>query len=234
MKVKEFIHHLLAVAFMAAVDFLAVSALLCILSARYLEEIPELFQDGISLEMQGEQIGEAAGLLKSDYETMVQEKLLAEQRENQLSSSEIEKPSVGDYMGQIVVEGADVDLPLYFGDTPAILHKGAGTYAGSVLPGFTGLTLVCSHNGAGQFGRLGEVEEGERIQITMPYGDYEYQIDEIKVVDSRDPTAYDFTVTKDQLIVYTCYPLYYSGATNDRLFLYCTRVSGKEVVESEE
>ena len=228
---KKFFNHVFTVGLMAVADFFAVSVLVCILSAGYFKEIPSLSGDGISLEIPVEQVFEATVLLKSDIEAMVQEKALAEQRANQLQASEIERPSVGDYLGQIAVGSADIDLPLYFGDTPAILHKGAGTYAGSVLPGFTGLTLVCSHNGAGQFGRLGETEEGDRIQITMPYGDYEYQIDEIKVVDSRDTTAYDFTVTKDQLIVYTCYPLYYSGATNQRLFLYCTRVSGKEVIE---
>lgn len=231
MKIKGIINHLLAVGFMTVVDFFVVCVLLFILSSGYLKKMPGLFQDGISLEMPEEQICEAAGILKGDEKAMAQEKVLAEQRSNQLSASEIENPSVGDYMGQIAVGSADIDLPLYFGDTPAILHKGAGTYAGSVLPGFTGLTLVCSHNGAGQFGRLGEVEVGDRIQISMLYGDYEYQIDEIKVVDSRDSSAYDFSVKKDQLIVYTCYPLYYSGATNDRLFLYCTRVNGKEVVE---
>lgn len=221
--------HFFSVVLMAVVDLLAV-LLLGFLFVRPVKEAAGALMSGMEPIENREQVIAGMVRLQADLDAMREEKALAQKRASQLHASEIEQPAVGACMGRIAVPGAGIDLPLYFGDTPAILNQGVGTYAGSALPGFAGLTLVCSHNGASQLGPLGQAQAGDLIEVEMPYGDYTYRIDEIKVVDAGDSTAYDFTVTEDQLILYTCYPLYYSAPTNDRLFVYCTRISGKAVI----
>ena len=50
------------------------------------------------------------------------------------------------------------------------------------------------------------------------------------VADASDTSAYDLSQNKEQLILFTCYPLDGVGEKEDRLFVYADKVSGPRVV----
>jgi len=187
---------------------------------------PEISVDN---NMDDEAIIQSSNQVKKDINDMIQASADALEAANTISAATITKPVTSQRLGEVTIDRVGIRMNLYFGDSNDVLSIGAGMYAGSSLPGYPGLTLIAAHNGKGQFGELGSVIVGDLVTITMPYGAYIYQVKESKVVNADDTTAYDFSVKDDKLILYTCYPMYYSSATNQRLFLYCDKVSGAVV-----
>lgn len=181
--------------------------------------------------LESEDIDRTATLVSGDIVSMTQERDRLERISKGIPASSVSKPAVGDMIGEVSIESVGIRNDLYFGDSLTILQSGAGMYAGSALPGYEGLKLVCAHNQRGQFGELEKTAIGDIVKLKMPYADYEYKVIESKVVNANDRTTYDFSVKKDQMIVYTCYPMYYTSLTDYRLFLYCERVSGPSVIQ---
>lgn len=156
---------------------------------------------------------------------------LAKRYANAIPASSINRPAFGDYMCNIVIESVGINVPLYYGDSDSILAKGAGQYANGMIPGFPGLTMIAAHNQPGQFGELGNISIGDKVNLNMSYGDYTYVVTDAKVVEATDRTAYDLGVQEDKLIIYTCYPMYYRYSTSQRYFVYCDRVEGNDIRE---
>lgn len=175
--------------------------------------------------MDDEAVIQSTNQLSVDMKSMMKAKADAE---SMIPASSITKPAIGDQFGEVAIESVGISMKLYYGDTNYILSIGAGMYAGEggVMPGFGGLTLIAAHNGKGQFGELEKAAVGDLVTVTTPYGVCKYKVRESKVVNCNDTTAYDLTVKDDELILYTCYPMYYSAPTDRRLFLYCVRESG--------
>lgn len=142
--------------------------------------------------------------------------------------SAIQYPAKGDRYGNITISGTTVDAPVYYGDTNAILNKGAGTYMDDYrvgIPGESRTILVAGHNNT-FFSDLQHVEIGATVTFETHYGTYTYEIVDAKVMDYQDSSAYDFTRTDENLILYTCYPFDAMGFTPNRYFVYAEYVSG--------
>lgn len=142
--------------------------------------------------------------------------------------SSITYPIVGDRYAAITVSGTNVDAPVYYGDTNKILNQGVGTYmesSGAGLPGEGKTILLAGHNNT-FFNDLQHAEVGATVTITTHYGVYTYEVTETKILDYQDASAYDFTRTDENLILYTCYPFDALGFTTDRFFVYAQYVSG--------
>lgn len=145
-----------------------------------------------------------------------------------LALSSITYPSKGDRYATITVSGTNVDAPVYYGDTNKILNAGVGTYAddaGVGIPGQGKTILLAGHNNT-FFNDLQHAEIGATVTITTHYGVYTYEITDMQVRDYQDATAYDFTRTDENLIMYTCYPFDALGFTPNRYFVYAKYVSG--------
>ena len=179
--------------------------------------------------MDDEAIIQSSNQIKLDIGDMIQTREDAIEAANTIPAATLSKPVTSQCLGEVRIDRVGIQMNLYFGDTTYILSMGAGMYDGSALPGYPGLTLIAAHNGKGQFGELGNVIVGDIVTITMPYETYTYEVKASKVVNANDTTSYDFAVKEDKLILYTCYPMYYSSPTDQRLFLYCDKVSGAEV-----
>lgn len=171
----------------------------------------------------------ASDQMKNDISDMIQTQKDEIEAANTISNENISKPVAAEQLGEVIIDSVGIRMNLYFGDSNYILSIGAGMYNGSALPGYPGLTLIAAHNQKGQFGELEKVAIGDKVTITMSYGNYVYEVKESKVVNCKDTTAYDFSVKEDKLILYTCYPMYYIHSTDQRLFLYCDKVSGPVV-----
>lgn len=142
--------------------------------------------------------------------------------------SSVTYPTEGDRYATITVSGTNVDAPVYYGDTNKILNQGVGTYkddAGVGIPGEGKTILLAGHNNT-FFNDLQHAEVGATVTITTHYGTYTYEITDMQVKDYQDATAYDFTRTDENLIMYTCYPFDALGFTPNRYFVYAKYVSG--------
>ena len=142
--------------------------------------------------------------------------------------SSITYPNEGDRYATITIEGTEVNAPVYYGDNTTILNQGVGTYkddSRAGIPGESKTILLAGHNNT-FFNDLQSVEVGDVVTIETHYGTYTYTVEECKVLEYNDTSAYDFTRTDENLILYTCYPFDALGFTSQRYFVYASYTSG--------
>lgn len=135
--------------------------------------------------------------------------------------SSITYPNEGDRYATITIEGTEVNAPVYYGDNTTILNQGVGTYkddSRAGIPGESKTILLAGHNNT-FFNDLQSVEVGDVVTIETHYGTYTYTVEECKVLEYNDTSAYDFTRTDENLILYTCYPFDALGFTSQRYFV---------------
>lgn len=150
------------------------------------------------------------------------------QRQTENEGAEI-LPLQGEQYGEIICEGVDLRVPLYYGDTEEILEQGAGTYTGSKLPGQGGEILIGGHDTT-FFAPLESIQEGMALSVKTGYGQYEYEVTGTEVADVMDYAQRQ--TQEEELVLYTCYPF---GAEDDlrseRFFVYAKKMSEPEVGE---
>lgn len=105
---------------------------------------------------------------------------------------------------------------------------------GSVYPGEIGTSLIGGHN-VDDFGKLGTVPVGDRIEIQTTYGNYTYRVTQIEVKGKKDPVIDRMIYQRNErrLILYTCYPIDSLGLTDQRLFVSGKYESGPRINENE-
>lgn len=145
--------------------------------------------------------------------------------------SSIVQPQRGDEYGRLEIERVGIDLPLYYGDSEDILYQGPGTFAGAFLPGYDRSVMIPGHT-IPFFKPLGDVVAGDTIHISTYYGEFDYVITDTKVGNFNDSSMYDLAQNeKEQLILYTCYPLDGIGFKDQRLFVYADKTGGTKLLE---
>ncbi len=144
-------------------------------------------------------------------------------------SSTIKFPMINTKYGEISIENTDVNCSLIFGDSAAMLKKGACQYMGSSFPGLGSTVLVSGHNNS-YFSGLKDAKIGDTVTIRTNYGVYTYKITSTDIKLNTDKSAYDLSADKENLVLYTCYPFNALGLTAQRYFVYCEYVSGPHVL----
>jgi len=119
------------------------------------------------------------------------------------------RPEARHPTGRIAIPAAGVDEVVVHGTGTDELRKGPGHYPETPLPGERGTVAVAGHRttyGA-PFRRLDDVERGDRISVSMPYGRFSYRVERVRIVP---PTATWVTdrVDHDRLVLTACHPLY--------------------------
>ena len=148
-----------------------------------------------------------------------------------IQSYNFEFPEHNDRYGELICERLGLRVAVYWGDSDEILEYGAGTYAGSLPPGYGEMTLIAGHN-LTYFAPFKDAEVGDTIEFRTYYADYVYKVREVSIFDERDLQRYvlDGLFDKDELILYTCYPFEaVVGRKTDRLTLICDRISGPDI-----
>lgn len=151
--------------------------------------------------------------------------------DNQVPSTQIEYPDLGTEYGTVIIDKYNVQARLIYGDSPEDLRVGVGQFNGSVFPGEQGTTLIGGHNTA-ELAALDGVEANDTITIKTNYDTYHYKVTNKKVARFDDESAIESLYNPSDnnlLILYTCYPIDMIGLTDDRLFVYAERVSGKMI-----
>ena len=115
----------------------------------------------------------------------------------------------GDPLGRIRMPSIGVSQVFVDGTGAGALRTGPGHYPGTPLPGQRGTVGIAGHRttyGA-PFHDLDDLRRGDRIELAMPYGRFEYRVERTRIVP---PTATEVTdrVGFDRLILSACHPLY--------------------------
>lgn len=147
-----------------------------------------------------------------------------------LQASEIASVSMGDVIGRVILEDVNIDVPFIYGATVDCLYNGVGLRVQSAKPGYGRPIMVAGHT-IPFFKNLGQVEVGQVVRIETYYGIFKYRITGTKVINEADQSAYDLKQKKEQLILFTCYPLDGVGDKDDRLLVYADKISGPTVEE---
>ncbi|WP_246516417.1 class D sortase [Salicibibacter cibarius] len=132
-------------------------------------------------------------------------------------SFEFEK---GDEIASLEIPSIDSRFEVFWGTDDATLDQGVGMYVSdewTETPNVQKHTVLSGHRDT-VFTEMGDVEEGDVMQVEFDGWIYEYEIDDIWITDADDRTV---IVEKDEpvLTVTTCYPFDYIGAAPDRYIM---------------
>lgn len=142
--------------------------------------------------------------------------------ENDLSEDGTTYPilslTAGTQYGEILWKKAEGSIPLYYGDSEAILELGAGTYTGYGVPGEGKRILIGAHDTT-FFSGLQELEDGDIITLHTIWGSYEYKVTDTKIQDVTEALAENPEELEEELILYTCYPFGETGKVRSERYL---------------
>jgi len=115
----------------------------------------------------------------------------------------------GDPIGRIAIPKLGADFVVVQGTDTASLRKGPGHYPATTFPGLPGTVAIAGHRTTylAPFRRVNQLERGDTLVLTMPYGRFTYAVERTQIVD---PSA--LWVTRDvgyqRLVLSACHPLY--------------------------
>src|SRR5690606_7176366 len=100
------------------------------------------------------------------------------------------------------------------------LQRGVGHYPGTAYPGQESQIVLSGHRDT-VFRQFGELEIGDSFIVEMPYGSFEYTIQDSEIVPEDDLTVINPEEYQEEMLtVTTCYPFHYIGNAPDRYILY--------------
>ncbi|QHZ46004.1 class D sortase [Bacillus sp. NSP9.1] len=127
--------------------------------------------------------------------------------------------ATGEAVGILNIPRLKAELPIVEGTSPDDLEKGVGHYKDSYYPKQNGQIVLSGHRDT-VFRRTGELEIGDRLNIELPYGSFDYRITNMKIVDKEDTSIITLQHEKEELLLTTCYPFSYIGDAPKRYIIY--------------
>jgi sortase A len=127
-----------------------------------------------------------------------QARALLHGRKDGAALGRIEIPRIG--LKSVFVESTSHDA----------LKKGPGHYKGTVLPGLLGTVGLAGHRttyGA-PFRGVGDLPNGTRITVRMPYGRFVYRVTETRITTADDASSLRAQSSTRKLVLTACHPLY--------------------------
>lgn len=142
--------------------------------------------------------------------------------------------AAGSPVGYLEIGSIRVTLPLYLGDSPAVLQTGAGTMPGSSLPiGGPGThAVITGHRGLPSsrlFTDLDQVAVGDLFVLHVLNETLTYQVDQIRIVEPHDLTQLDIQPDRDLCTLITCTPY---GINTHRMLVRGVRIESSQQTAS--
>ncbi|MFZ0043503.1 MAG: class E sortase [Solirubrobacteraceae bacterium] len=126
-----------------------------------------------------------------------------------LARRERRQVTTGDAIGQIEIPKIGNTYNIVQGTDTRSLEEGPGHYPSTALPGMGQTVAVAGHRTTylAPFRFLNQVNTGDRIYITMPYGRFTYVVQYQRIVAPTQTSVID-NVGYDRLVLSACNPLY--------------------------
>lgn len=112
----------------------------------------------------------------------------------------------GDAFGRVAMPTLEQSYVVAEGTASETLKTGPGHYTGTGLPGMRRTVALAGHRTTylAPFADIDELERGDPIVLTMPYGRFTYRVDSTRIVD---PGAVWVTERgSDRLVLTSCHP----------------------------
>jgi sortase A len=131
----------------------------------------------------------------------------------------------GQGIGRIKIPSIDLDIVVVQGTDTSSLQKGPGHYPDTAFPGQGKTIGIAGHRTTylAPFRKINEIEDGDEIELDMPYGTFTYTVQKHEVVDPSDVQIVD-NVGYERLVLTACHPLY-SAAQRWAVFARLTDVA---------
>jgi sortase A len=129
-----------------------------------------------------------------------------------------EQPSIGDVIGILKFPSINEEVPIIEGTDEDSLEKGVGHFKGSSYPNEKGQIVLSGHRDT-VFRRTGELNLGDLLTISLPYGYFTYKIVDTQIVDSNDRTIITLQKEEEILTLTTCYPFSFVGNAPQRYII---------------
>ncbi|NMH70565.1 class D sortase [Bacillus sp. RO3] len=155
---------------------------------------------------------------------MIQSSVTQKENELPLTTSALEYSfSKGEVMGILSIPTLERELPIVSGTDEAELEKGVGHYSPTNLPGQQNRIFLAGHRDT-VFKQMGELKIGDKLEIQMKSGMYEYEIFETLIVDETDLSVIQPTAPEEILTLSTCYPFEYLSSTEERYIINARKI----------
>ncbi|MEA2368009.1 MAG: sortase [Thermoleophilaceae bacterium] len=116
----------------------------------------------------------------------------------------------GEALGRIKIDKLRVHYVFVQGTNDFALRKGPGHYHGNtLLPGQGGTVGIAGHRTTYEapFRELDQLKAGDRVSLTMPYGEFTYQVTGHRIVPADYRLAFA-SAEGERLVLSACHPLY--------------------------
>ncbi|MFC4403382.1 class D sortase [Gracilibacillus xinjiangensis] len=133
------------------------------------------------------------------------------------------KPETGETVGILEIPVLNAELPIIEGTDPDELEKGVGHYRNSAYPLQSDQIVLSGHRDT-VFRNLGKLKIGDTFTMKLPYGEFEYQMVNSKIVAEDDTSIIKSTAPNEELVITTCYPFSYVGNATKRYIIYAKPV----------
>lgn len=119
------------------------------------------------------------------------------------------KAREGHPVGRVEIARIGVDFAFVEGTEPKSLRKGPGHYRVTAWPGERGTVAVAGHRTTylAPFRYINKLQDGDRIVLKMPYGQFTYAVDRVQVVKPSQ-LGVIAQARFDRVVLTACHPLY--------------------------
>lgn len=129
------------------------------------------------------------------------------------------KPAIpeGGLVGRVEIPKLRLSAVVFQGTTDKVLDEGVGHLDSSALPGQPGNVVLAAHRDT-FFRSLRNIQKGDTVRVTTPYGVRTYTVDSTTIVDPTQ-TSVMAPTPSPTLTLITCYPFYFVGHAPKRFIV---------------
>jgi sortase A len=115
----------------------------------------------------------------------------------------------GEPLGRLSIPRLDLERVWVDGTDADALEKAPGHYDGTVLPGRRGTVGIAGHRSThgAPFRHVDKLDPGDRIELTMPYGRFEYAVERTRIVSPEQAEVLR-AARSDRLVLTACHPVW--------------------------
>ena len=137
----------------------------------------------------------------------------------------INYPSIYKQYATLSIDRLNIKENIYYGDNKEILSLGVGTDSEYAIFGEGKSTVLSIHNY--KVNSLKDIKNNDIINVDTNYGEFTYQVDNIKIMNKNEYGKIKNKYDNEYLILYTCYPFNNLFYTNKRLMIYAKKIKGE-------
>ena len=118
----------------------------------------------------------------------------------------------GDPIGRIKIPKLDLNMIVVNGTDSNTLKKGPARHRRTYLPGEGKLIYIAGHRTtySAPFSDIGDLRDGDRVRLELPYGTFEYRIRSHRIVDAHELSVLR-SRGREEVALQACWPRFFAS-----------------------